>query len=173
MRGRFLLGAAVAALALTVGCDGGASRVESSDGAGASASSRAPSNTSDAAVAAYLEMWEDAAVASHTSDVDHPRLDDHAADEALTLLKFVMEGHAEDGHVARGGPRHDVDIVDSSPARRELRDCMDDTGWLMYDGDGELVNDVPGSHRRVDATVELRGDRWLVSDLFLHGAATC
>jgi hypothetical protein len=118
-------------------------------------------------------MWEDAAVASHTSDVDHPRLDDNATDEALDLLRFVMQGHAEEGHVARGAPRHDVEVVEALQDRRELQDCMDDTDWLMYDENGEPVNDVPGSRSLVDATVERRDGRWLVTDLVLHEAATC
>ncbi|MGP4115005.1 hypothetical protein ACTWP5_29395 [Streptomyces sp. 4N509B] len=121
----------------------------------------------------YLAMWEDTAVASHTSDADHPQLDDHATGEALDLLKSIMEQDARDGHVARGGPKHDVAVVESAADRRELRDCMDQTDWLMYEENGEPVDNVPGSHRVVEATVERQAGDWMVTDLLLHAAATC
>ncbi|WP_159001111.1 hypothetical protein [Streptomyces sp. SBT349] len=165
---------AALALALVMGCSDGSDISESSaDDIGMPESASPPPSGEDGAVAAYLAMWEDAAAASWTSDVDHPRLDDHATDDALALLKFVTEGHAADGHVAKGAPKHDVEIVESSAEHRELRDCMDSSDWLMYDSSGQLVDDVPGSHRWVDAMVQLRSDGWLVADLVLHERATC
>ena len=169
------LAAVTAMMTLAVGCAGRPEAGERArDEAGGAEQSQNPSpSTEDPAVATYVAMWEDAAVASRTSDAGHPRLDDHATGEALTLLKFVMEGHAEDEHVARGGPEHEVEIVDSSEDWRELRDCMDDTNWLMHEKNGDLVNNVPGSHGLVEATVELDKEEWIVTDLIMHGSATC
>lgn len=161
----------VAVLALASGCD------DTAGGAGgrggAQSSEPSPESTEDEAVSAYVSMWQDAAVASRTSDVDHPRLEDHAVDEALTLLRFVIQGHADAGHVARGGPDHDVEVVSSTPDRRELRDCLDGTKWLMHDRDGRRVGDGPGTFGRVEATVEVRAGQWVVTDLVMHGAGTC
>jgi hypothetical protein len=168
--------ALAAVVALAGGCHGSSSPEPSdaSQDAAAGASSPSPSSSiEDQAVAAYVAMWKDAAVASRTSDVDHPRLDDHATGAALMLLQYVMREHAKDGHLARGAPRHNVLVAKSSADGRVLRDCMDSTDWLMYKQNGELVNDVPGSHRRVDATVKRRGDAWVVTDLFMHERATC
>jgi hypothetical protein len=166
--------AAVVALAAGCGWSNGSEPGNASEDAVGSSTPPGPSpSVEDDAVAAYVAMWEDTAVAARTSDVDHPRLDDHATDAALMLLQYVMRDHAEDGHVARGAPRHDVLVVKSSRDRRELQDCMDGTDWLMYKRNGELVNDIPGSHRRVDATVERRGHEWMVTDLLLHERATC
>jgi hypothetical protein len=125
-------------------------------------------------VVAYTAMWEDAAEAGRTSDPEHPRLDDHASGDALALLKFVIQGHAEKGQVSRGAPRHDVTVVESTDNRRQLRDCLDETDWLLYDArDGELVDNKPGSHRWTEATVERRGSTWIVTELTLGAAATC
>ncbi|WP_326596598.1 hypothetical protein [Streptomyces sp. NBC_01803] len=124
-------------------------------------------------MAAYVAMWEDTTEASRTSDADHPRLDDHATGNALDLLRFVMDGHAAEGHVAQGAPMHDIEVVESSADHLDLRDCMDSTDWLMYDLSGELVDDVPGSRRWVHAAVERREGDWIVVDLVLDERATC
>jgi hypothetical protein len=169
--------AALGAVALlAAGCSdrsGAGELAEDEPGDSASVSQSPSPSPTDPAVGAYVAMWEDTAVASHTSDVDHPRLDDHATGEALMVLEFVMQGHAEKDHVARGGPKHDVTVVQSSDSRRELNDCMDQTNWMMYDKNGELVDNVPGSHTLVDATVERRAEGWIVTDLIMHGSATC
>lgn len=160
-------------IALLAGCGSSPDTAETqAPGNGPSRPAASPS-AQDGAVVAYLAMWDDTVAAARTSDVDHPRLDDHAEGDALALLKFVMQGHAEEGQVARGAPRHDVEVVESETDRRELRDCMDDREWLMYDRGGELVNDTPGSRGLVDATVERQRRQWVVTDLVMHGAATC
>ncbi|RKN26414.1 hypothetical protein D7318_03185 [Streptomyces radicis] len=165
---------AVAASLLVAGC-GGRTEVDgaSGDGSGQSTSGEHPSEHGDEGVTAYLAMWEDATVASWTSDANHPRLNDHATDEALMLLEFVLEENAGRQQVSQGAPKHDVQVVESSAERRRLRDCMDETDWLLYDSDGELVNSVPGSHRWVHATVERRDAQWIVTDLVLEEQATC
>lgn len=173
VRSRTRLGALAAVVVLAGGCGEGPAREAAEDKLGGQVSASPSASPEDPAVAAYVAMWDDTAVASRTSDVDHPRLDDHATGEALMLLKYVMEGHAEDGHVARGGPKHDVVVVESSADRRELRDCMDGTDWLMHKKNGELVNDVPGSHGLVEATVERRAEGWVVTDMIMHGSGTC
>lgn len=158
---------------LVAGCgEGEAEGGVVEDKRGEPTASDPPSVARGAAVAAYLSMWEDVALASHTSDSDHPRLDDHASGQALELVRTIMQGHAEDGHVAKGGPQHEVEVVESAVGRREVRDCMDSRDWLMHKADGGLVDDVPGSHRMVEATVEKDG-RWLVTQLTLHQVGTC
>jgi hypothetical protein len=178
VRRRSCLTALAAVVALAVGCSGSGDpepggATADAVGGRTSHSPSSPAGDADGAVAAYIAMWEDTAVASHTSDVEHPQLDDHATGEALRLLRFVMREHAKKGHVAQGAPKHDVEVVESSPDRRELRDCMDGTDWLMYKRNGELVNNVPGSHGLVDATVERHDHGWVVTDLLMHGAGTC
>ncbi|UED86330.1 hypothetical protein [Streptomyces profundus] len=127
----------------------------------------------DEAVVAYTAMWEDAVVASRTSDVDHPRLDDHAADNGLMLLEFIISWNADNGHVARGRPSHEVSVVESSAEKRVLQDCLDETEWLLYTPEGDPVDDLPGNRRTAHATVELRESRWLVTDLYLEEPGTC
>jgi hypothetical protein len=174
MRRTMSLVALAAVAGLAGGCgDSSDASPATEDELGQTSVSPSSTHEEDPAVAAYVAMWEDTAVASHTSDVDHPRLDDHATGEALMLLQYVIEGHAEEDQVAQGGPRHDVAVVESKTDRRELRDCMDGTDWLMYEKNGDLVNNKPGSHGLVEATVERRADGWIVTDLIMHGAATC
>ncbi len=173
MRVRLFLSVIAMTVLTAVGCSGaGNPDPPGEDSHNGTSGTDSPSQ--DPAVDAYIAMWEDTAVASETSDVNHPRLGNHASGNALTLLKFVIEGHATNGHVSQGRPKHDVTVVESQAGRRELQDCMDDTEWLMYEKkNGELVNDVPGSHGLVDATVELSEGRWIVTDLHLYGSATC
>lgn len=173
VRSRTRLGALAVVAVLAGGCGEGSAREAAEEKLGGQVPVSPSASPEDPAVAAYVAMWDDAAVASHTSDADHPRLDDHATGEALTLLRYIMEEHAKAGQVARGAPTHGVHVVESKGDRRELQDCMDDTDWLMYEKNGELANQVPGSRGLVDATVERRQDEWIVTEVFLHEAATC
>ncbi|MEU4889513.1 MULTISPECIES: hypothetical protein [Streptomyces] len=125
------------------------------------------------AVATYRAMWDDAVAAAATSDAKHPRLHAHASAGALELLRYMMSENRKKGLVAKGRLHLDPEVEKSQATRVVIRDCADATGWLRYAEDGELENDVPGGHHRVDATVRQRSGMWRVEDLYLHEAGTC
>ncbi|MBA0049765.1 hypothetical protein E0L36_02250 [Streptomyces sp. AJS327] len=118
-------------------------------------------------------MWEDMAQASKTSDASSPQLDDHAQGAALRLLKFGLTQNAKNDVVSRGRPRIAPRVIDATEERVKLRDCVDDTKWLLYKRDGTLKNHVPGSHDRADAIVEVVKGEWKVTSLYLHEAGSC
>ncbi|MCC3654008.1 hypothetical protein LIX60_21585 [Streptomyces sp. S07_1.15] len=125
------------------------------------------------ALAAYRAMWDDALAAAATSDAKHPRLHAHASAGALELLRYMMRENRKKGLVAKGRLHLDPVVERSQAAKVVIRDCADATDWLRYTEGGELENDVPGGHHRVDATVRQRSGMWRVEDLYLHEAGTC
>ncbi|MGP3949620.1 hypothetical protein [Streptomyces sp. 7N604] len=131
----------------------------------------------DEAIATYRAMWDDLAVASHTANPEHPRLDDHAVDGALRLLRHGLDKTRQQKLVAKGAPKVNPEVEEASPTERptsvKLIDCVDSTKWLQYKPNGELSNDVPGGHGKAEATVTYREGRWVVTDLYMHESGTC
>ncbi|MFJ5952521.1 hypothetical protein [Streptomyces noursei] len=118
-------------------------------------------------------MWRDFAKASETSDAASPVLRVHAAGGALELMKYSMRKAKQDQVVSKGAPKVDPQVVSATGQEVTLRDCVDGTRWLLYKLNGELENDVPGSHTKADATVRFDGGTWKVSKLYLYQAGSC
>ncbi|MEU7488074.1 hypothetical protein [Streptomyces sp. NPDC042319] len=101
-------------------------------------------------------------------------LDDHASDGALQLMKYGLEQEVKDEVVVKGAPRLGTPrVVSASDKAVVLVDCVDGTNWLQYKRNGELKDDVPGSHFKTDAKVRRAGEKWKVSHLYLHEAGSC
>ncbi|WP_419994458.1 hypothetical protein [Streptomyces boninensis] len=118
-------------------------------------------------------MWDDAVVAARTSDAKHPRLNDHADDGALGLLRLVLRDYRKYGLVAQGEPRLDPQIVSEDSKRVVVRDCLDDEKWQIRKRDGSPPDVEQGTRERIDATVTLRDGAWVVTRLKIHEPATC
>ncbi|GAU71110.1 hypothetical protein SSP35_27_00310 [Streptomyces sp. NBRC 110611] len=118
-------------------------------------------------------MWRDLTVASETSNVSSPQLDDHATGGALELMKYGLGKSKRENVVSKGAPKLDPKVVSANDLKVTLRDCVDDRNWLQYKLNGELKNDVPGGHFRVDATVWRTNGVWKVSDLYMHEVGSC
>ncbi|MEV0112542.1 hypothetical protein AB0H77_04680 [Streptomyces sp. NPDC050844] len=118
-------------------------------------------------------MWRDLTVASLKSDAASPLLDDHAMGGATELMKYGLKKAKKAKVVTKGTVRLAPKIVTAAEDEVTLRDCVDGTDWLQYKLDGELKNDVPGSHRKADAKVERDGEGWKVSHLYLYEAGSC
>lgn len=65
------------------------------------------------------------------------------------------------------------EVVEATGDKVTLRDCVDGTRWLQYRLDGRLKDDIPGSHRKADATVEKVSGNWRVSRFYLYKAGSC
>ncbi|WP_157856317.1 hypothetical protein [Actinacidiphila yeochonensis] len=122
---------------------------------------------------AYRAMMNDLVVVSRNPNENDPRLRDHASAGALMLLRYIMEADRQKDVVGRGTPVVDPTIVKSAATQAVIRDCIDDTQWLLYTRDGELENDVPGGRHRVDATLEVRAGAWRVVRLYFDQVGTC
>jgi hypothetical protein len=130
------------------------------------------------AVAAYNEMWQDMAAASETADYQSPRLADHAAGDALSLLVRGVYTNKAHGIVVKGTLNTDPSVTDAtppdSPSNVSIRDCFDATKWLEYDATtGALKDDEPGGRHLTTATVELNAGTWKVTQLSVGGLNTC
>lgn len=125
------------------------------------------------ALVAYRAMWRDLTVVSAAPDPDAPRLRDHAAQGALELMKYGLTRAKKEKVVSKGTPHVNPEVVTATTKEVKLQDCVDGTDWLQYKLNGELKNDVPGSHFKVDARVFRNGTVWKVSYLYMHEAGTC
>ncbi|WP_344287752.1 hypothetical protein [Streptomyces synnematoformans] len=137
------------------------------------AASSRPDMEQAEALAAYRSWWRDLAAVSATPDPASPRLNDHAMGGALELMKHGLETAQKQMVVARGTPRPNPEISSASRDMVVIRDCVDGTDWLQYKQNGELKNDVPGGHFKVDASVRRVDSTWKVSDLYMHEAGSC
>jgi hypothetical protein len=161
---------------------------------GSSADSKAPSSARDQrtastapsavaaarkqAVAAYNAMWHDMAAASETADYQSPRLADHAAGDALSLLVRGVYTNQAHGIVVKGTLSTDPSVTGvtppNSPSSVSIRDCFDATKWLEYDAtSGALKDDEPGGRHLTTATVALNGGTWKVTQPPVGGLNTC
>jgi hypothetical protein len=132
-----------------------------------------PDSRTAQAVAAYRAMWADAVAVGVKSDETDPRLDDHARNGGLGLLRYAMRQNAKQGIVAKGQVHLAPVAKRVGRSKVTIEDCLDSTHWLQYRTDGTLKNNVPGGHHKVDATVVESGGRWLVDSLYVHEVGTC
>ncbi|MFI6093473.1 hypothetical protein [Streptomyces sp. NPDC051218] len=124
------------------------------------------------AIATYRAMWEDAAAASRTSDPKHPRLNDHAKGDALSLLRYMMEQTRKKGVTSRGAASIAPTVAKSSKAELELLDCVDGSKWVQVRPTGS-PDGVGGAHYRTEATVTFKSGKWMVSELYWGEAGSC
>ncbi len=131
------------------------------------------------AVTAYLSLWREVAIASHSSDWRSPALDDFATGAALATITEALKSDHERGVVAKGEPSHQAALSelhpDADPVSAVVVDCADDSEWLKYRVDnGQLVDDVSGGMRRITAEVTLsEPDTWKVSKFVVREVGSC
>lgn len=129
----------------------------------------------DAILTAYRGMWQDFADAAHTADWNDPDLADHATGDAEAKLRYGLFLADKKGQVVKGDPQLLApDITELKPEKAEVTDCVDDTGFRVYEKDGARAKGGAevGRHR---ATAELarRKGAWYVTAYTLKEAGTC
>ncbi|GAA1278341.1 hypothetical protein GCM10009646_76610 [Streptomyces aureus] len=152
----------------------------SAEGGKSSQTSQAPGSPSPSlskgaeseAVAAYRAMWRDAAEASRTSDPKHPRLDDHAKGNALSLLRYMMEQNHKRGATGKGAASVAPIVVKSSKTKVELQDCVDGSKWVQAKPSSSSAG-ISGGRYRSEATVVFASGKWWVSELYNGEAGSC
>jgi hypothetical protein len=130
------------------------------------------------AIEAYDAMWQDMAAVALTADYQSPRLAQHAAGDALSLLTRGVYTNRRRGVVVRGRPATRPAVTSlkpsTEPTTATIRDCFNDTNWLNYIAKtGRLQNHVPGGLHRTTATVKDIGGTWKVTELQVGAAGTC
>lgn len=120
------------------------------------------------ALEAYRGMWGVVVEGSHEGSVGHPDLELYASGQAFELTSAMLHGA-----VATGEPAMDPEVVDSdlagSPATVSVEDCIDDSAWLVENGNEE----IEGGPRLVKATIVANDGEWLVDDLWLEDYGSC
>lgn len=166
--------AAAVALVLVGGCDGGPPDAKPLPKRTVEpTASRAPSAEYGEALAVYRAMWGDLVAVSASPDPRSPRLKEHAVGGALELMKYGLRRSEEEGVVSKGTPRLTPKVVSAADSKIDIRDCVDGTDWLQYKRNGELKNDVPGSHFKTDATVRRVDGEWKVATFYMHDSGSC
>lgn len=133
----------------------------------------------EAAVAAYVGMWNDFVAAAATSDWRSPKLGQYATGLALSTLSRGLYADHASGVISRGDPTHDIQrsSVDSStdPKTVVITDCSDSSHALKYNArTGRPADDSPGGRHLIIATVRVQSDgTWKVVDFGVQGVGTC
>ena len=143
-----------------------------------STTTSAADNARGSAIAAYDAMWQDMAAVALTADYQSPRLAQHAAGEALSLLTRGVYTNRRRGVVVRGRPATRPAVTSlkpsTEPTTATIRDCFNDTNWLNYiAATGQLQNHVPGGLHQTTATVKDISGTWKVTGLQVGAAGTC
>lgn len=133
-----------------------------------------------AAVAAYVGMWQAMARAGQTADWRSPELDHYATGLAHASITRSLYADHLDHVVTRGAPTN-APVVRSvqlewNPARVLIEDCGDSTNSLKYhQGTDQLAGEGPGGgHRAIHAEVLRQPDgTWRVNRFAVQGMGTC
>jgi hypothetical protein len=143
-----------------------------------SANDQPATRAREEAVTAYNAMWADMASAARTADYQSPRLERHAAGDALSQLSRGLYANKQHGIVAKGNPVTNPTVTSVTPSTNPtsvaIIDCFDSTHWLNYvAATGELQNDTPGARHATTATVVLKDGSWKVTDLAVAQDGSC
>lgn len=188
-RGRRAAGLVLAGLVTmtAVACSSNSSPTPVGTTGGASSSptsSTSPSLVSPAdsarqqAIAVYAGMWQAMAKAGETSDWQSPLLAQYTTGDALGVINRSLYTDHLNGVVTKGTPKINpqVSTVDpqGNPTTVMISDCGDDSGWLKYKTDGQLLNNEPGGRRAITAEVNKQSDgSWRVTRFAVEAVGTC
>jgi hypothetical protein len=131
-----------------------------------------------AATATYLGMWQQMVAAGTTSDWQSPKLAQYATGDALNTIARSLYGDHLNGVVTKGTPTNNpaVSSVDpqNDPTTVMISDCGNDSGWLKYKANGQLLNNTPGGRRKITAEVKRQTDgSWRVTRFAVEGVGSC
>jgi hypothetical protein len=173
-------------LALASGCtddQGAATPTDSPSGSNSDelASTPAPETIDDpeeAAIAAYLRYRQAFAEAAAIPDPDYPALAEAAADDALASTQSAIQRLVEAGLRNEGAPTSEAEVkesaLDSDPVQVVVADCSDSNPWPLVVADtGEPAPGEEYGRRSIDAMVELRDGRWLVTEIVVRSIGSC
>jgi hypothetical protein len=101
----------------------------------------------------------------------------YATGDALALLQDGLRQMRSDDQVARGAVvAHPVVVGVSppdAPTNVSIADCLDTTASVTYHRNGGPVDNTPGGHRQVNATVVQTDGVWKVSSFGVFAVGSC
>jgi hypothetical protein len=130
------------------------------------------------ALGAYSGMWRAMADAAVTSDWQSPKLVQYATGDALGVISRLLYTDHLNGVVTKGEPKLNPQVTNvdppNDPTTVMVSDCGDDSGWLKYKTNGQLVDDVPGGRRSIIAEVKKQQDgSWKGTRFAVGDTGTC
>jgi hypothetical protein len=172
-----IIGFALCAALVLSGCSSGSPTVAGPTTTTTLTPTTAPNGPTEMALSAYRAMWADMVIASRTSDYKSPLLPQHASGAALSVLIRGLAKNQLAGVVTRGTPSFQPQITSlpqsSTPMQATITDCINDTHWLDYKTDGELLNKIPGGRHSATAVVLDTESGWKVTQLTVRAVGTC
>jgi len=122
--------------------------------------------------AAYTNYWSAWIAASAKDDSNAPALLAAVKGDQLVRLQANLVAAAGRGQHAQGSVQHDIKQVAVTGQRATLVDCVDVTGWLLYDATGKPVADqLVQRPRQLGAYVlALDGAAWVVTESTVSGS---
>jgi hypothetical protein len=132
----------------------------------------------EAAVAAYLRFRDVLDEAAAIPDPNYAGLEDVAADEGLEVARQGLQRLADEGLQNTGKHTDEFEVKDwapeDNPTQIALVTCSDSSQTLVVNAEtGEPAEGEEYGKRHVEALVELRDGRWLVTDLVFREIGTC
>ncbi len=132
----------------------------------------------EAAIAAYLRFDSTLDEAAAIPDPEYPQLEDVAADDGLVVAQEITQSLLDQGLRNTGRHTYEFEIKDWSPEQNPnqiaLIVCTDSSDTQVIDLDtGEPASGEEYGKRHVEALVELRDGRWLVTDIAIRGIGSC
>lgn len=186
--GGAVCGVAVVLMSVVAGCDDvgsseltdPASKAATTGRALSSSQSTSPADAArQQAIATYVGMWDEYAIAAMTSDWQAPALGKFATGAALSTMSRGLYADHYNGLVSRGHPVNKPVVSSAVPAdipsRVGVSDCGDSTNWTKVRADNEQpAGGPPGGRRQINAVVEKQVDgSWKVSDFGVQEVGSC
>ncbi|UGQ10515.1 hypothetical protein LO772_27265 [Yinghuangia sp. ASG 101] len=124
---------------------------------------------------AYKQLMAAVVQASATGDPDFPLLAKYATGEALVTVRSSINVYRQNALTAKGPMRMSPQVTSTSPdgASAKIKDCLDDSQWLLYKADGSVHGNAPGGRHNTDADAVRVEGAWKVSVLRIGEPGTC
>lgn len=131
-----------------------------------------------AAMAAYTNLLNAFVAASNAGTSDVTELAKYSTGSALQRLSSGLADNKAKRLHTQGTPGIDPPRVTeiapaTDPTSVVVAGCLDDTHWLLYKDNGQLVNSTPGGRRSTSAQIDRSGGTWKVSSLAIQGVGSC
>jgi hypothetical protein len=142
-----------------------------------SAAPQSREQASQAAIDAYVGMWNAFLKASELGDPAYAELPKYTSGLALTRLTDGLKANQANGLLGRGQSVYHPTVESLSPptapTKASIRDCMDTSKTALYKADGSPYKDTPGGLRLVLADVERINGVWKVTSFGVREVGSC
>ncbi|MGY3677330.1 hypothetical protein ACVWXU_000953 [Streptomyces sp. TE33382] len=175
---------AAAAVALLAGCGSGGGDAKAIASPSASATSATPSpnpstTATEQVLAAYRGMWAEQTKLYSSGSFSGSKLEEYAADKALSKVKAAALYYQGNGLVVKGAPVLSPKVtdlsLDTNPRTATVVDCVDSSNFVPENAKTGKKSDLDGANRRhVQTSKAYYGsNKWLIVDSTIDKDSTC